>query len=495
MRKYIKMLCLSAALLLCAMLFVGCVPNYLDSASGGLDTYTINASFDEVNKKISAVETVEMTNKNGVTMENIKLHLYGNAYRQPATVHPMPYATYPKAYRNGMSYGDILVDSVKVNGTTTDFEIGGQDSNILTVPLNQPLGENQKTKLQIVFVLSLANVWHRLGYGNNTINLGNWYPILCAYSNGQPLLDPYYGSGDPFVSNMANYNVNITAPKEYVLASTGKTISTSEPDGGRVTHKLKAITVRDFAVVMSDKFDTLSEVVDGVTVNYFFFEDSRPNDSLITARDSLKMFNKLIGSYPYEVLNIVESDFCYGGMEYPNLVLIGSGQTKAAYEESIVHEVAHQWWYNLVGNDQVRNAWMDEGLASYCTMMFFQEHPEYSMDFTSIMKQSYSTYVLYVDLLKNYNKNIDTSLDRALNEYSNDNEYLMMNYLKGMLLFDSLRTVMGNGKFENGLKRYFNENKLTLAAPAAMVKSFERAFGAPLEDWFAAWLDGSVLIN
>lgn len=494
MKKHIRVLCTAVALIMCAILFLGCAPNYIDNTSRSLNSYTIDASFDDENKKISAVETIEFINRTTQAQNEIKMHLYGNAYRREAEIHPLPYASYPRAYKNGMSYGDIAVDTAKVDGTTTLFEVGGQDENILIIPLAKPLEPNQKARVQIVFVLSLANIWHRLGYGDNTVNLCNWYPILCAYDENGVLEDPYYSSGDPFVSDMANYTVNFTAPKEYVVASTGTSLASEEKEKF-TTHRLKANTVRDFAIVMSNKFDCLTETVEGTVINYYFFADSRPNDSLITARDSLTTFNKLIGKYPYKVLNVVESDFCFGGMEYPNLVLIGSGQQKAAYEEAIVHEIAHQWWYNLVGNDQVRNAWMDEGLTSYSTMMFFQSHPEYNQDFDQMMKQSYTAYILYVDLIKNYDKNIDTSLGRALNEYTNDNEYLAMNYLKGMLLFDSLRATMGENKFHNGLKRYFEENKLTIATPAAMIKSFERAFGAPLNEWFAAWIDGSVLIN
>jgi aminopeptidase N len=65
-------------------------------------------------------------------------------------------------------------------------------------------------------------------------------------------------------------------------------------------------------------------------------------------------------------------------MEYPALVMISDNIGEhISYEEVIVHEVAHQWWYSLVGNDQINYGFLDEGLTEYSTILFFENNPEY----------------------------------------------------------------------------------------------------------------------
>ena len=75
---------------------------------------------------------------------------------------------------------------------------------------------------------------------------------------------------------------------------------------------------------------------------------------------------------------MVQTDFSEGGMEYGALVYISLDVTdQLQYQGVIVHEIAHQWWYGLVGNNQILTAWIDEGLAEYCTAVFFETHPQY----------------------------------------------------------------------------------------------------------------------
>ncbi|MDD7506164.1 MAG: M1 family metallopeptidase, partial [Clostridiales bacterium] len=395
-----------------------------------------------------------------------------------------------RAYKNGYSYGGITIDYVK-NGEDVPFSIGGVDSNVLIVPLSKGVKDGQKTQVEISFGTTLANIWHRLGYGDNTVNLTDWFPVLCVYDGqkGEFLQDPYCHYGDPFVMNVANYRISVTFPDEYVVAAGGDLVNSTTADGC-TRYEFCALSVRDFAIIASKNFEVLSESTDGVTVNLYYFADKAPNDTLKLATAALKYFSDTFGGYPYTTLSVVESDFCEGGMEYPRLVMVTSGLEEKSYKNAVVHEIAHQWWCCLVGNDQIRNAWMDEGLAEYSTNAFFGANPGFGIDAKGEMAAAKANLNGFLDITGNYFKDIDTSMCRALGEYRNETEYAYMCYVKSMIMFDDLKTLMGKTKFNRALKKYFETCRLTIATPEQLVKSFSDAYGSDLTKVITGYVEG-----
>ena len=182
-------------------------------------------------------------------------------------------------------------------------------------------------------------------------------------------------------------------------------------------------------------------------------------------------------------------------MEYPNLIYISNDiKDHLTYEQVIVHETAHQWWYNLVGNSEYDHAWLDEGLTEYTTALFYESNPEYGISKDQIIKNAYSNYQLFVEVYGGVYGEIDTSMNRPLNEYPTEPEYVYLTYVKGMLLFDTLREILGKEKFEKCLKEYFEENKFRIAKPEDMISAFEKASNIKLENIFNAWTQGKVVI-
>lgn len=310
MRKNRKALILAGlivALMLCMCLVACGGSDYIEKNAKKLSTYTIEAGFDDSAKTLSAVMVFDFYNTTDNAFSELKFHLYPNAYRKDASLPVVDELTRSKAYKNGFSYGDIKIDSAKCGDTAVAYVVEGTDSDILTVPLGTEVFPQQNVKVEIVFEVCLANIWHRLGYGNNTINLGNWYPQLCVFKNGAWLTDPYYSNGDPFVSEMANYCVALTAHKDFMIAASGVPgeAQTKENDNVRTVYTAKS--VRDFALVMSPKFQKASATVDSTTVNYYYFSDRAFEESLSTATKALRYFSSTFGKYPYAKLDVVET--------------------------------------------------------------------------------------------------------------------------------------------------------------------------------------------
>ncbi|MCL2370557.1 MAG: M1 family peptidase, partial [Firmicutes bacterium] len=261
-------------------------------------------------------------------------------------------------------------------------------------------------------------------------------------------------------------------------------------NGDRVTHRKEALVVRDFAIVMSPDFRVMTETVDGIEIRYYYIIDPTPELSLKIAVDSVRTFNEHIGMFPYPTLAVVETHFLHGGMEYPRLVMISNELSGDLYREVIVHEVAHQWWYAVVGNNPVLHAWMDEGLTEYTTTLFYVWNPQYGITYQERMADKLTGLLLYLELYGRQRP--DTSMNRPLNEFRNSYDYMYMVYVKGGLMFSSLRRMIGNDNFFAALKLYYEQNFFQMARPENLIAAFEQASGKPLEAYFDSWLSGRV---
>ena len=344
----------------------------------------------------------------------------------------------------------------------------------------------ESVSINIVFETYLANVCHRLGYGEDCINFGNFYPIACVYEDGVGFMTkPYSANGDPFYSDVANYDVKISYPEEFTLASSGEVVDTKTKDGLKID-TIKGQKIRDFCLVLSDKFQVLSKQQEDTTVCYFSYKDPDPNKSLETACQALSFFNKSFGKYPYSKLNVVETNFVYGGMEYPNLVMISDEGRDRDYV--IVHEIAHQWWYGVVGNDQYCHAWQDESLTDFSAMLYFQD------EYDDLIEGANTSYKLYISLYNKINLKPDTRMDRPLDEFSTEAEYVSCIYTKGVLMYDTLKDSIGEKKLLKMLKSYYKKYAYQNASLAEMIACFEGASGVKLKSFFDSWLNGQVVV-
>lgn len=450
--------------------------------------YSITASLSE-DKVLTAEVTCKYVNNTDVPLDEVWFHLYPNAYREGAKVCPIADGEVSAAYPNGKSYADLDITSVVVNGSARDITLSGTDENILAVPLGKTLEPTDSVKIGINYTLKLPNVSHRLGYTDKSINLGNFYPIACVYKDGAFVADPYYSTGDPFFSECADYSVEFSAPEKLTGAFTGAVKSKSS-ENGVTTYSVTAKNVRDFCAVFGE-FNKMSGLAGSTIVNYYYYKDSAPESSLNTSIDAVNTFSKLFGEYPYPEYTVVQTSFVHGGMEYPCLSMISDKYAGDSYKDVIVHETAHQWWYAVVGNNEVKHAWLDEALAEYSTMMFYENNEGYKYTFNGKRADALSAYTLYCETYKD-NGMGNTSMTRAVNEYENATEYSYMTYVKGALMLDDVRNTVGSGAFKSGLKRYYSGNKFGIAEPQNLIGAMEKASKRRLSALFDSWLDGNV---
>ena len=453
-----------------------------------LTKYTIDATLSADNILTASV-VCDYVNNTDVPLKELWFHLYPNAYREGAKYSPIPDSRVTEAYPGGKSYSVMKVDSVTVNGKAKDVTVSGEDENILVVSLGSTLDPTEKTRIGIEYSVKLPKVKHRFGYTEKSVNLANFYPIACMYRDGAFVADPYYNIGDPFFSECADYSVKLTVPQKYECAATGEIKGKTESENA-VTYNIGAHSVRDFAAVLGE-YQKMSGRSGSTIVNYYYYSDSDPEKALGAAIDAVRIFGEKFGAYPYKEYTVVQTGFLQGGMEYPALSMISDEYSGDSKLDIIVHETAHQWWYGVVGNDEVKYSWLDEAMAEYSTMMFYEYAEGYKYTFEDKRADALGAYMLYCETYK-HNGRDDTTMTRAVNEYSGETEYSYMIYVKGALMLDDVRNTIGTDKFMAGLRRYYDANKYAIAEPQDLMGAMEKASKRQLKPLFDSWLNGNV---
>lgn len=460
--------------------------------------YQLNLNFDDKENKLSGKEVVTYINNSENCFENLYFHLYPNAFREGAKASVVSENNIESAYPNGMSYGGITISKVyNEHGEDLTFNIEGEDENILSVKLQTGLYPEENCRVYIDFEVVLPNVNHRFGYGENTINFGNFYPIVCVYEDGKGFAQSlYHSNGDPFYSECSNYEVDIEFDSSFMVASTGREVSSMQKESRQVV-KFEANNVRDFAFVLSKNFQSLSKDIAGVKVSYFGYQgDENLEQCLKVSADALITFNELFGKYPYKSLSVVKSNFVHGGMEFPNIVLISDAITEEKdLNYVIVHEIAHQWWYGLVGNDQYNYAWIDEGMAEYSTLLFFEENSDYGENYKQLIENAMNSYLLFEEVFLKVTGSVDGRIERALNEFETEPEYSQCTYTKSVLMFNSFRELIGRDKMIKTFKKIQEKYQYSIITPQQFIAEFQRYGGGETESFFNNWLEGKVVLK
>ena len=226
-------------------------------------------------------------------------------------------------------------------------------------------------------------------------------------------------------------------------------------------------------------------------VNSYFLQgsDEGAQSALNIAVDSLNSYNERFGIYPYTELDLVSTPMQALGMEYPGITAIStelynpygdiSGTPTSVYLESAVaHEVAHQWFYNMVGNDQVDEPWVDEAIVQYVTGLYYKDM--YGQGGYDGFKNSWMDRWGRVEFA-------DTPIGLPAADYDSK-AYGAIVYGKGPLFVDALAEEMGQKVFDAFLRDYFETNKWGIGTAESFKELAESHCGCDLTALFDEWV-------
>lgn len=480
--KKIKFILFFATMLCLTVVCVSCTKPTAPEDS--TTRYDLRLSLD--GNTLSASQEVRFFNSTGSELDEIKFHLYPNAYREDASF-PACDPEDSLCYYDGFDTGGIDIEKCFADGTASDYTLS-ENMQILSVPLDKPLGKGEEIYIGFQYTVTVPKTNSRFGITENGVNLANFYPQLCVFENGAFSEYPYYQNGDPFYSECADYFLEFSTTSDTAFASTGE-LTDSFVQDGKYYYQAEARNVRDLAVCLIDNGTVITQRVGATDVNYVYFNDPSPELSLQTAVEAVQTFGEYFGDYTLSDLNVVQTDFIHGGMEYPGLVYISSFQKDAAYRYTIVHEIAHQWWYGAVGSDPVANPWQDEGLTEFCTALFYKLNGN-AAAFDAVISSAMNSYSSARSEAEKQGLTFGSMRLKSY-EFDSSDIYVVSTYDRGMLMFNSLYLAMGEKAFLAALGDYFRSYNGKIAAPDDMKACFEagKPGAATIID---NWLDDKV---
>ncbi|MCG3211174.1 MAG: hypothetical protein FOGNACKC_04812 [Anaerolineae bacterium] len=323
------------------------------------------------------------------------------------------------------------------------------------------------------------------GWAGPVLSLPGFFPMLAVQQNGQWVLDNPPLHADVQFSEAALYQLDLTLPRDLLVAGSGVTLNIIDnPDGSR-TWQLSGGPLRDMTVI-AGPFQTVSSSAAGATVTSYYLpgHEAAARAVLGHAAASLRLYSDTFGPYPYIKLDVVEAPLGYRGMEYAGLILIGDSlytDQRDFLTVLVAHETAHQWWYGLVGNNPYQSPWLDEGLTEYSAFDYYR----------GVFGQSQAEELLTgrwnIPFQSAAAGGIDGSVDRPAVDFD-PVTYELLVYSKAALFFNALRQQVGDDPYRQILQRYLAENKYRIATPQTFLTTAERVSGQNLNPLAEQWL-------
>ena len=337
----------------------------------------------------------------------------------------------------------------------------------LEIPLAQPLAPGNKVTLQISYSLLLNPIGDYAnendvcsqiyGYSALQVNLVDWYPFVAPYFNGKWILhNPWY-YGEHLTYEAADFDVTVKIEKgtNVVIASSGEEVAS----GDAASHKFKLEAGRTFALSFSDSYKVASTNVGDVTIYSYYFPQYEISARAVLAAtaQSFEIYSQRFGPYNHKTLSVVQGDF-NDGMEFSALYFHSKGiynnfdGTLVNHLTAVsVHETAHEWWFEQVANDQGLEPWLDESLATYSEIIYYQTVQPDALD---------SWWWTYRFTPFKQSKPVDASI---YDWYGGYTAYQQLVYLNGARFLQDLRVLIGDDAFFAFIQDYLAQERGKIA--------------------------------
>lgn len=441
----------------------------LDELSGA-SVYHLEFHIAEDLYHISGTEEVHYTNTEDVALSEIHLRLF------------------PNILGGDMTVTNLTVDEESVRPR---LELG---DSLMIVPLASPLEPGQSVILQMGFTVTVPQEielnFGVLSYYENVLTLAHAYPMIAVYDDEGWNAEIPPQSGDVTYADAAFYLAKITAPGQVVLVTSGHVIERTEA-GELQTLSVASGPARDFYVAASADYEEISQTVGEVTIRSYAPAGAE-NGAQMAARvaaQAIEIFSERYAPYPYTEFDIVSTPTLALGIEYPGIVAITSriydvdgvyrGVPASTFMESTVaHEVGHQWFYNLVGDDQLDDPWLDEALTQFITLQYYTDEygPGGEQGFRNSLEARWDGV-----------GRAEIPVGLPVEAYSGQ-EYGAIVYGRGPLFFVALREEMGAETFDTFLRAYTEALSWEVATPETLHSIAEQHCACDLDPLFEAWV-------
>ena len=523
-----KTLCLKKLLLLTAIILWAAAAFCQNGYWQQRTDYRISVSLNDMDNSLTGYETIDYYNNSPDTLYFIWMHLWTNAYKNDRTAFSDQLLENGRtdfyfSEENKRGYINRLAFKVdNINAATEDHPV---HQDILKLILPIPLVPGKKIKIETPFHEKMPYNFSRGGHVQQSYQATQWYPKPAVYDRTGWHEMPYLDQGE-FYSEFGSFDVQISLPANYIVAATGnlqdeaekqmlkqkaaaddKVTLYSEKPGKKdsammrfpaSSNEIKTLhyiqnNVHDFAWFADKRFvvrtDTL-KLPSGRIIDLYSFilpvNTSIWKNSIADIKKAVLSKSNWVGEYPYDVVSVVDNAApTGGGMEYPTITLLSSGGSEAGLESVINHEVGHNWFYGIIGSNERRYPWMDEGINTYYDKRYAAA---YGTERNGFSKMPFINKRIPADPEKNLLQTfIRLKKDQPINTSSEKFSYLnydLIAYEKTGEWMQKLEASLGKENFDRVMHAYFGKWKIKHPQPEDFKAVAEEISGRSLTDVF-----------
>ncbi|MBX3002077.1 MAG: M1 family metallopeptidase [Caldilineaceae bacterium] len=436
-----------------------------------------------------------------VTLDESLELLYGSAQIVVPNTSPDPW-TYLifRLYPGLEHYGGLLsIQSATVNGRTVPFSYLERNT-ALRVELPTVLLSGQQANLYLSWKLDIpqwktdsALAYRLFGHSQEMVSLPLFYPSLAVYEPGPTVasgrwwLERGTSRGDAAFNLTSLFVVTTTLPADQIPVTSGTLITNTVLETGENQFVWTTGPAREFLLHTSNRFQQATVEAYGTRITSYWLPEYEPagRAALQHTAAALRIYSDRFGPYPYSDLRVAMAPISIRGMEYPQVSLLGVqlyGQYRNELEIRTAHEVAHQWWYQLVHNDPVNLPWMDEGLAEYSSKLYYEAMRGQSVaDLLQLQR-----WQAVIDGL--VSRGEDAPINQPVMAYANSRVYESVVYGKGALFYAAIRQSLGDRQFDQFLRDYVDEYSHRIATPEDLLTLLRRYNPQVADSLYRTWI-------
>jgi len=496
--------------------------------------YSFSVTYAPQKFEIAGQETLAYWNLSPDTLTELYFHLYLNAYqpgshmaRDDASHEDWRIQDLPRKRR-----GSERIEGARILSSEDSLAVETDDT-IARVALPEALAPGESVIVCLSFRSTIPDVPERMGRSGKGIFAAQWYPKVCVYDRFGWHTEQHLGS--EFYGDFGAYDVRITLPGSFLVVHTGTLVNAWEvlPDsilarlsapgdsavtiwdrnrlsmpadsGQRAamamprTWVIHADSVHDFAWACDEKWIWRRARWNGIEINTFHraSDAKRWNEMAAEGARMMEAMNHRFGPYPYPVFSFVEEPIGAGGVEFPNVVWItprrGTSTASRRLEYLFAHELAHNWFYGMVGNNETAQAFLDEGLTSYSETAVMEMLYGRAGNLTRPQRPGWlhpsddSRRAAWRSYLEFQASGIEEPVVTHSDRFKNPAAYYPSVYHKANVGLWTLRSIAGEDRFDGALRQYFETWRFHHPYAEDFFASMNHALGASYDWFWSGW--------
>lgn len=458
--------------------------------------YIIDARLFPGERTLKGTEILTWINKSKHLVNNLRFHLYYNGFKSPQSTFFQESKMYRKSKKeiSKLKFGGITIGEIRVIGGAESTDkirfLSPDDGNpndrtVMHLDLEKAVQPLQAISIKIDFELQVPGIFSRTGAVDDYFFMGQWFPKIGVLQEDGTWNCHQFHNYSEFFADYGDYKVSLTIPGKFLVGAAGNLIKNEKNRNGTVTYFYEETNIHDFAWTAYPHFKKYVKKIKlpgsayETTVELLLspHHGEAKERYLNSLEFALDFYAENIFPYPYKKITLVDPPLkgvWSGGMEYPTLITLGYigslPQSLNLVEPLTVHETGHQYWYGIVGSDEVSEAWLDEGITTFFELEILDEYFRAAPSFLDLglihidgWEYERSAYLSLLPVDK---------IGQVSWDFMNSSQYAYNVYSKAALLLRSLKNYIGKRKMYDFFKYYAEKYKFKHATGEDFIATF-----------------------